>query len=71
MDLEFLPSNILSSLIGMIFLLFGWLIWKKKLLILFTDYDESTFKGNKNQLAKEMGIFFICYGIAIIFVPYH
>jgi hypothetical protein len=33
--------------------LFGWLIWKKKLLILLTGYDESTsFKGNKNQLAK-------------------
>ncbi|MGX4667653.1 hypothetical protein JNUCC74_00195 [Cerasibacillus sp. JNUCC 74] len=51
--------------------MFGWLIWKKKLLIFLTGYDESTFKGNKNQLPKEMGIFFICYGIAIIFVPYH
>nr|WP_301281727.1 DUF3784 domain-containing protein [Virgibacillus proomii] len=53
----------------MIFLLFGWLIWKKQQLILLTGYDESTFKGNKNQLTKEMGIFSICYGIAIIFVP--
>jgi Domain of unknown function (DUF3784) len=50
--------------------LFSWLIWKKKKLWLIAGYQESEFKGDKENLAKTMGIFCLTIGVFVIALPF-
>ncbi|SDB81479.1 DUF3784 domain-containing protein [Shouchella lonarensis] len=48
----------------------SWLIWKKKMLSLVAGYDEDTFKGDKNKLARETGLVATITGLLVLMLPF-
>ncbi len=48
----------------------GLLVWKKKQLSLIAGYNEETFKGDKEKLAKAVGFFTIITGLLTIILPF-
>jgi len=48
----------------------GYLTWKKKILSLIAGYNEETFKGDKEKLAKAVGVFTIIIGVLTILLPF-
>ncbi|PWA07814.1 hypothetical protein DCC39_16080 [Pueribacillus theae] len=58
------------SIVSLLFFLFGYLIWKKKMLFLIAGYDEETFVGDKEKLAKMTGIFSIFIGVITFVLPF-
>lgn len=69
MDMD-LNGFILTSIVGFILILLGYLIWYKKMLFLIAGYNEITFEGDKEKLAKGTGIVLILLGIVLIVLPY-
>ncbi|MGE7603529.1 DUF3784 domain-containing protein [Peribacillus sp. NPDC097675] len=63
-------AYIWSMVIGLIIVISGCLIWFKKMLFLIAGYNESSFFGNKDKLAKRAGIIIILLGIVTILFPY-
>lgn len=49
---------------------FSYLIWKKKDLSIIAGYDENTFKGDKDKLAKAAGSFLLVIGILTLILPF-
>src|SRR6185437_79473 len=66
----FIGAVISCTFVGIICFLFGYLIWSKKQLSLIAGYDEKTFKGDKNKLAKVVGLYTIGVGIITISLPF-
>lgn len=64
-----LAGIITCTFVGIICFLFGYLIWSKKQLSLIAGFDEKTYKGDKNKLAKTAGLFTIGVGILTILLP--
>lgn len=48
----------------------GYLVWFKKMLFFIAGYNEATFTGDKEQLAKSTGIIAILAGILVIILPF-
>lgn len=69
MDMD-LNGFILTSIVGFILILLGYLIWYKKMLFLIAGYNEITFEGDKEKLAKGTGIVLILLGIVLIVLPF-
>ncbi|MGE7623868.1 DUF3784 domain-containing protein [Viridibacillus sp. NPDC096237] len=67
---EFLIAVLICLILGLLMFLCGWLIWKKKKLGLIAGFQESEFKGDKEKLAKDMGIFSIFIGVIVIALPF-
>jgi len=55
--------------VSLLFFLFSYLIWHKKQLTLIAGFDESSYKGNKDKLAKTTGIFTLLVGILTLILP--
>jgi hypothetical protein len=70
LNTEFSQGVLICVLIGLLFFLFAWLIWKKKKLWLIAGYQESEFQGDKNKLARDMGIFCMIIGVIIMISPF-
>ncbi|CAM5209465.1 hypothetical protein UACE39S_06534 [Ureibacillus acetophenoni] len=65
----FLPAFIICLFVGLLLFLFGFLIGKKKQLTLIAGYDEKTYKGDKEKLAKAVSSFCILIGVLTILFP--
>ncbi|MFE9081093.1 DUF3784 domain-containing protein [Bacillus mobilis] len=61
---------IICALVGLIIVIMGYLIHIKKQLFFIAGYQEATFIGDKNKLAKLFGIFAYIVGIATILLPF-
>lgn len=61
---------IICSLISLFICYIGYLIWKKKKLHLIAGYDENSFYGNHEKLAKTVGIFSFFIGIKTFLLPF-
>lgn len=55
--------------VGLLFFILSYLIWNKKELSLIAGYNEKTFKGDKNKLAKAAGSFLLVIGILVLILP--
>ncbi|WP_438313190.1 DUF3784 domain-containing protein [Sporosarcina sp. FA9] len=65
----------LGAVVGSLFastfcIIFGYLIWKKEELSLISGYNEKTFSGDKEKLARGIGILLIVIGILTILLPF-
>ena len=65
-----LGGFIICFFVSLLLFLFSYLIWNKKQLSFISGYDEKTFKGDKNKLAKAVGSFLIVVGILTLFLPF-
>lgn len=48
---------------------FSYMIWKKQQLTLIAGFNEDTFKGDKNKLAKAVGFFLMICGVLTLILP--
>ncbi|PFX89992.1 DUF3784 domain-containing protein [Bacillus mycoides] len=60
----------ISTLVSLIIVVIGYQIHIKKRLFLIAGYQENTFIGDKNKLAKLFGIFTYIIGIATFLLPF-
>ncbi|USK99875.1 DUF3784 domain-containing protein [Bacillus tropicus] len=60
---------VVCTLVGLIIVIMGYLIHIKKQLFLIAGYQDATFIGDKNKLAKLFGIFAYIVGIATFLLP--
>ncbi|MDQ6598946.1 DUF3784 domain-containing protein [Bacillus salipaludis] len=62
--------NLLTSFcIAAVFLIISYLIWKKKMLFLIIGYSDNNFFGDKDKLAKRVGIITAIIGVLSLFFP--
>ncbi len=66
----FLGGLITCLLVSFILLIFSYLIWGKKELSFISGYNEQTFKGDKNKLAKAVGSFLMITGVLTLILPF-
>lgn len=66
----FLTVAIICIVVSLLFFLFGFLIWRKKKFSLIAGYSEKTFKGDKDRLAKSIGLFVIGIGVLTLTLPF-
>lgn len=66
----FLGSFITCLFVSMIFFLFGYLIWKKKDLSFISGYNEKTYSGDKEKLARGVGLLLLEIGILTLLLPF-
>jgi hypothetical protein len=65
-----LAGFITCFIVGLLCIFMGFLVWKKKMLSLIAGYNEETFKGDKEKLAKAVGVFTIMIGVLTILLPF-
>ena len=65
-----LGGFIVCLFVSLLFFSFGYLIWKKKDLSIIAGYNENTFKGDKNKLAKAAGSFSVVIGLLTLILPF-
>ena len=65
----FWAGFIICLFVSLLLFLFGYLIAQKKQLSLISGYDEKTYKGDKEKLAKSVGTFCMIIGILTILLP--
>lgn len=65
-----LAGFITCFIVGLLCIFMGFLVWKKKMLSLIAGYNEETFKGDKEKLAKAVGVFTIMIGFLTILLPF-
>ncbi|MGG0664358.1 DUF3784 domain-containing protein [Viridibacillus arvi] len=61
---------IITTIVGLICIVLGYLVWYKKMLFLIAGYNEATFEGDKEKLAKGTGVVLIISGIVTILFPF-
>lgn len=61
---------VICTIVGLIIMISGYQIHIKKRLSLIAGYQEETFIGDKNKLAKLCGIFAYVVGIATFLLPF-
>ncbi|EOW9526457.1 DUF3784 domain-containing protein [Bacillus cytotoxicus] len=61
---------IICFLLGMLIIMLGYQIHIKKRLFLLAGYQEETFVGDKEKLAKISGFFSYTIGIVTILLPF-
>ncbi|PEE41359.1 DUF3784 domain-containing protein [Bacillus pseudomycoides] len=61
---------IISFLVGMLIIIMGYQIHIKKRLFLIAGYQEETFVGDKEKLAKIFGVFSYVIGITTALLPF-
>ncbi|MBY0595320.1 DUF3784 domain-containing protein [Bacillus bingmayongensis] len=61
---------IICFLVGMLILILGYQIHIKKRLFLLAGYQEETFVGDKEKLAKISGVFCYVIGITSALLPF-
>lgn len=66
----FLAALIICIFVSLLCFLFGFLIWKKKKGFLIAGYNEETFQGDKDKLAKSIGLFVIGIGVLTLALPF-
>lgn len=54
---------------ALVIFLFSYLLWKKKMLFLLIGFNEKEFLGDKEKLAKRVGIITTIIGIATLLLP--
>lgn len=65
-----LAGFIVCFMVGLLCIFMGFLIWKKNQLTLIAGYKEETYKGDKEKLAKVVGLFTILVGLLTILLPF-
>jgi len=65
-----LAGFITCFIAGLLCIFMGFFVWKKKMLSLIAGYNEETFKGDKEKLAKAVGRFTIIIGVFTILLPF-
>ncbi len=65
-----LAGFIICFIVGLLCIFMGYLTWKKKNLSLIAGYNEETFKGDKEKLAKAVGVFTIIIGVLTMLLPF-
>ena len=65
-----LAGFITCFFVSLILFLFSYIIWKKKDLSLIAGYNEQTFKGDKDKLAKAVGSLLLITGILTLLLPF-
>ncbi|PFD92631.1 DUF3784 domain-containing protein [Bacillus cereus] len=60
----------ICTIVSLIIMISGYQIHIKKRLSLIAGYQEETFIGDKNKLAKLFGIFAYVVGIATFLLPF-
>ncbi|MEH7223383.1 DUF3784 domain-containing protein [Bacillus sp. JJ1566] len=65
-----LAGFIVCFFVGLLCIFMGFLIWRKKQLSLIAGYKEETFKGDKEKLAKVVGLFTIFVGLLTMLLPF-
>ncbi|WP_099362652.1 DUF3784 domain-containing protein [Fredinandcohnia onubensis] len=65
-----LAGFITCFIVGFLCIFMGLLVWKKKMLSLIAGYNEETFKGDRQKLAKAVGVFTIMIGVLTILLPF-
>lgn len=66
----FLGGFITCLFVSIIFFLFSYLIWKKKEFSLISGYNEKTYNGDKEKLARGVGLLLIGTGILTLLLPF-
>lgn len=66
----FLGSFIACLFVSVICFLFSYLVWRKKELSFISGYSEKTFSGDKEKLAKGIGLLLLVTGILTFFLPF-
>jgi hypothetical protein len=69
-DFMFLGGLITCLLVSFLLFFFSYLIWHKKELSFIAGYNEKTFKGDKNKLAKTVGSFLVATGVLTLILPF-
>ncbi|MBA4536840.1 DUF3784 domain-containing protein [Bacillus aquiflavi] len=65
-----LAGVIVCTFVSILLIFLGCFIWKKKKLSLIGGFDDQTFKGDKNKLAKLFGVFSILVGVLTFILPF-
>ena len=66
----FLGGFITCLLVSIICFLFSYLIWKKKEFSFISGYNEKTYSGDKEKLARGVGLLLLEIGILTFFLPF-
>ncbi|TEA44868.1 DUF3784 domain-containing protein [Bacillus sp. BH2] len=61
---------VICTLVSLVIMIIGYQIHIKKHLFFIAGYQENTFIGDKNKLAKLFGIFAYIVGIATFLFPF-
>lgn len=61
---------VICTLVSLVIMIIGYQIHIKKHLFLIAGYQENTFIGDKNKLAKLFGIFAYIVGIVTFLFPF-
>ncbi len=65
-----LAGFLICLFIGLLIIFLGYQIHVKKRLFLLAGYQEETFVGDKNKLAKHSGVFSYIVGVATMILPF-
>lgn len=65
-----LAGFLICLFVGLLIIFLGYQIHVKKRLFLLAGYQEETFVGDKNKLAKLSGVFSYTVGVATIILPF-
>lgn len=68
--IEMLAGFLVCLFVGLLIIFLGYQIHVKKRLFLLAGYQEETFVGDKNKLAKLSGVFSYIVGVATILLPF-
>ncbi|WP_432355405.1 DUF3784 domain-containing protein [Sporosarcina sp. A2] len=66
----FLGSFIACLFVSVICFSFSYLIWRKKEFSLISGYNEKTYSGDREKLAKGIGLLSLGTGILTFFLPF-
>ena len=66
----FLGALITCLFVSILFFIFSFLIWKKRDFSFIAGYNEESFKGDKDKLAKAVGLFLLIIGILTLLLPF-
>ncbi|MTH54620.1 DUF3784 domain-containing protein [Bacillus mangrovi] len=65
-----IEGYLVCAAVGILLFVMAYLIWKKKHLYLIAGYSEEAFKGDKEKLARTMGLFCAVIGLLTLFLPF-